>query len=66
MRMVVDVSNLPVPEILEDLLQDDHPTVYSQSQAVQLVEESWKPNDYNAPAVPRDVCHTFVMRATNS
>jgi hypothetical protein len=53
--MVVDVSNLHIPDVMEDLLQDDHIPPYFAPNALQIVDSSWKPVEYAAPSVPRDV-----------
>lgn len=60
LRMVVDVSNLHIPDVMEDLLQDDHIPPYFAPNALQIVDSSWKPVEYAAPSVPRDAAgHDF-------
>ena len=59
--MVVDVSNLPISDALEDLLQDEQHYVYKQSDCIATVDANWKANEYPAPAVPRDVSPSIVL-----
>ena len=55
LRMVVDVSNLPMADALDDLLQDEHKCVYTAAAALGVVDAGWKANEYGAPLIPKDV-----------